>query len=729
MVKLDQVIKGSLEVSSNVIHQIAKPVSVFGAAPSLAQMQEMNRRSKDNKKLFRGAFFWYYFRVYYPFIFPMLFFVFMILALTIWNQIEGHLVLGSILSLIGSLSVVASYVMIIPWRKHPSLLVVYRALCSIVFSVTMILEAISANSQSCQNFAVVTQITLLAGECWLTAIASDLVRSLTNPFSSYKSNLHQYSILITLFTGFLSFIFYSDGQCQGEFDGNICWVKVDSAYDPCLWGYYLFWICLMYGYQMFAFIFAYFRLRRGLSATFEIRRKCAEETFKCLMSYAIYFSLLIFFFAVISTDPTPEPGSTMANFSMFYLFFLANRGSVDAVVWFMLHDFSRDQSGYAGMIPIPVHDSSSLSSADQVDVETPAATTTSSHDEHVHHDHHHDDDNEASEKDKKFPKKLKNTMTELADLAIAEFDENDLSPQVNVALRKQIIYYVTRGVQDAIAQKNLCFSRKTIHGIDGIMEFLMNDWKKAIDRAVTPETSVMEFFLDGEYPFRVYAGATFAQLRANEGITEEVYQKILSQPAKERLSEGASGAFMFFCGGGEYIVKTIRAREAKVLHSFLPTYVKYLQENKKSFLCRFLGSYSLQMYDQTFYFVVMLNAFDPRATINERYDIKGSWVGRSADPMKANKRTVCRHCNTYFIPSQGEQCSVIVGPHEANIVLKDNDLRTRISLNQDDTLRAIETLKKDSQLLGEIGVLDYSLLIGVKKHKFDVEITTDMVRL
>ena len=85
---------------------------------------------------------------------------------------------------------------------------------------------------------------------------------------------------------------------------------------------------------------------------------------------------------------------------------------------------------------------------------------------------------------------------------------------------------------------------------------------------------------------------------------------------------------MFFCGDGEFIVKTIKASEARVLHHSLPEFYSYLKNNKSSLLCRFLGSYSLGVYAQTFYFVVMLNCFDPKADIQERFDIKGWWVGR-----------------------------------------------------------------------------------------------------
>jgi hypothetical protein len=183
------------DVISKIIHHIngfrgwlmepTHKVSVFGAAPSLSVMRKINKK----KTTFYGAAFWYYYRIYYPSLFPVVFLIFMIVALTAWNTVEGHLVLGSILSLISSISVVISYIMIMPWRKHPSSLILYRSLTSIVFSINIILNAIdtvSKRSHGCRNYAVVTQVMLLAGESWLTTIALDLVQSLTNPFTSYK---------------------------------------------------------------------------------------------------------------------------------------------------------------------------------------------------------------------------------------------------------------------------------------------------------------------------------------------------------------------------------------------------------------------------------------------------------------------------------------------------------------------------------------------------------------
>ena len=655
--------------------------AVFGIAPSLAAMQSMNRLT-TSKTLYRGATFWYYYRVYLPYLFPLLFLICMILSLTAFQTVEGNLVLGSLLSLLMSLSVIVSYVMIIPWRKHPSSLVLYRAITSVLFSFNLILEAISTNDASCRSYAVVTHFTLVAGECWLTTIALDLVYSVTNPFISYQSNVKKYQILVWTFTTFICFVFYFDTSCQGSFDQGMCWVKFSDVHSPCLWGYFLFWMVCMYAYQMYASTYAYLRLRKGLPLTFEVRKKCAMENFKTLIIYAMYMSLLVFMFSILSSDPDPHPGSNMSNFSLFFLFMIANKGSVDGIVWFMLHDFERATN-------VSSSDSSSKYSKLEAD-EIHSSSKESTQNISAPHDLIHEVGDELK-------KNLTKTIAELADLAIADIDEADLSPQVNMALRQQIVQYVSMGVRNAVMQQHVDDKPPT-------------NWLSILDRpdsAIVPGLDVLEFMLDGEYKFKAFAPDLFRKLRLLEGIDDETFLRVLSASANERLSEGASGAFMFFCGGGEYIVKTIRAREAKVLHQHLNTFSNYIKKHPDSLLCRFLGSYSLEMFSQTFYFVVMLNCFDPHAYINERFDIKGSWVGRSAEPSKKTKKVVCRNCNEYFIPSQNQQCRAVVGLHEANVVLKDNDLRTKISLSSQEAARLQNILLRDSDLLGKMGVLDY----------------------
>jgi 1-phosphatidylinositol-4-phosphate 5-kinase len=647
-----------------------------------------------NRSLYRGLAFWFYFRYYIFLIFSTLFLISLILGFTTYGTLEGNLVLGSLLSLFMSTSVLFSYIMIIPWRKHPSTLVLYKSIMSILFSLGILLEAISTNEYSCRSYAVFTHFTMLAGECWLTTIALDLVYSLTNPFISYKVNLKKYHFLVWTFTILVCFIFYLNGSCQGQFDQGICWIDIRSTNSPCLWGYFLIWILFMYTYQFYAIVYARSKLSKGLPMTFQIRKKCAEDTFLALFTYAFYLAVLVLMFIIISSDPTPGSNSGMARFSLFFLFVLSNRGSIDGIVWFMLQDFGQTGDGSSSRKFAPPkyesratdvsdNDHEELNSSDSLSLLTSKLKEKLDVDEIKH--------------------KVTNTLTELADLAIAELDETDLSPQVNMALRQQIVHYVTKGVRNAVLKEGI--SKKSDSEIKDIMDNILKF--RGRDPAEVSGISVLDFVLDNEYPFKAFAPEIFDQIRLNERIDNNRYLNVLSASANERLSEGASGAFMFFCGGGEYIVKTIRAREAKVLHTSLPLYAKFLKKYPESMLCRILGSYSLEMFSQVFYFVVMLNCFDPHAFVNDRFDIKGSWVGRSAEPSKKGRKVVCRHCNEYFVADKHEQCRAVVGEHEANVVLKDNDLRTKISLPPEDARRVLSILKRDSDLLGRLGVLDY----------------------
>ena len=98
---------------SNIFHQaLSYCKTEFGKIQDKLEEVTINLESKP--KLYRLPRFWGYYRFSYPFIFLTLFLILMIVALAGWNLAEGHLVLGSILSLLSSLLVIASYVMIIP---------------------------------------------------------------------------------------------------------------------------------------------------------------------------------------------------------------------------------------------------------------------------------------------------------------------------------------------------------------------------------------------------------------------------------------------------------------------------------------------------------------------------------------------------------------------------------------------------------------------------------------
>jgi 1-phosphatidylinositol-4-phosphate 5-kinase len=130
--------------------------------------------------------------------------------------------------------------------------------------------------------------------------------------------------------------------------------------------------------------------------------------------------------------------------------------------------------------------------------------------------------------------------------------------------------------------------------------------------------------------------------------------------------------------------------------------------------------------------------------INNTFDIKGSWVNRNAQQLRPGKKAICRHCGETFIikklhrPRQfssgsggrvggaragrgsgadtihSERCPLLAGGgHEAKVTLLDNDLLTKIHLQQEPTFELIEQLRGDSDFLCSLGIMDYSLIVGV----------------
>jgi 1-phosphatidylinositol-4-phosphate 5-kinase len=177
---------------------------------------------------------------------------------------------------------------------------------------------------------------------------------------------------------------------------------------------------------------------------------------------------------------------------------------------------------------------------------------------------------------------------------------------------------------------------------------------------------------------------------------------------------------MFYCGSGEFFVKTVTPSESSMLLHILSDYCKHLESNPTSFLVRFFGLHSLTLYSKQFLFVVMRNIFPPQAIINERYDIKGSWINRNANVIPPGKKTFCRHCGELFVSGSQIRCPEVVGVHEANIILKDNDLITKIRMHPESAFETIDILNKDSDALCKMGITDYSMLVGVRNLQYEV---------
>lgn len=257
----------------------------------------------------------------------------------------------------------------------------------------------------------------------------------------------------------------------------------------------------------------------------------------------------------------------------------------------------------------------------------------------------------------------------------------------------------------------------------------------AVGREFLPDDPKPKVFVD-------YAPREFRAIRLAFGLSDEKYLASFRTTAKERVSAGSSGAFMFFSGDNSLLVKSLKEKECRALVDMAPEYARYLTANPHSRLIRFFGCHRVRLYGRNFYFAVMSNVLHSErhtATITEKYDVKGSWVDRRARRPQRGDRVTCAECDATYVfggsNEDGNTSSAAVDTgdgrasavddrtvpqfpfhvHRPDIVLKDLDLARSLQLPQCIATHLHAQIVSDSEFLRDIGIMDYSLLIGVHK--------------
>ncbi|KAA0159600.1 hypothetical protein FNF28_05804 [Cafeteria roenbergensis] len=223
------------------------------------------------------------------------------------------------------------------------------------------------------------------------------------------------------------------------------------------------------------------------------------------------------------------------------------------------------------------------------------------------------------------------------------------------------------------------------------------------------------------FVFYDFAPQLFRRVRQLSGISNFDYTLALQITKREKFSEGASGAFLYFSEDERFIVKTTEATEMESLVGILPSYVQHLERNPNSLLTRFLGCHAIRMYGHTMFFVVINNVITGGGRrIHERYDLKGSWVNRHHKPVERGKYTACRHCGERFrVGDKTTMCpSCPNRGHAFNTVMKDNDLTTKLRLEPRLSAAIAMQIGRDCGFLRANGIMDYSLLLGVHRSRY-----------
>jgi len=134
------------------------------------------------------------------------------------------------------------------------------------------------------------------------------------------------------------------------------------------------------------------------------------------------------------------------------------------------------------------------------------------------------------------------------------------------------------------------------------------------------------------------------------------------------------------------MIKTMTPEETHFLSYILPQYYSYLMKNPHSFLTHFYGMYRVKIPEtnQQIHFCIMKSVFNTEEKIHKIWDLKGSTKGRKAKRGESVQKDL-------DIIAEGRK--ICVGPEKKRTIMSQ--------------------LRSDATIMARLGVMDYSLLLGV----------------
>lgn len=137
------------------------------------------------------------------------------------------------------------------------------------------------------------------------------------------------------------------------------------------------------------------------------------------------------------------------------------------------------------------------------------------------------------------------------------------------------------------------------------------------------------------------------------------------------------------------MIKTQTKEENKFMRKILPHYFQYISANPHTFLVRIVDMHRVKMYHlrRKVHFVIMTSVFDTIEKIDTIYDLKGSMIGRRVNDVDRNKGSVLKDQN-----------------------LIEDGMKLKLGSKK---AAFMEQLKKDSEFLASLNIMDYSLLVGI----------------
>jgi hypothetical protein len=264
--------------------------------------------------------------------------------------------------------------------------------------------------------------------------------------------------------------------------------------------------------------------------------------------------------------------------------------------------------------------------------------------------------------------------------------------------------------------------------IEGLDELDDNSYTATAVSKITRKNARGE---DEEIIVTEYAPEVFRFLRQLEGVQESRFCDEWDLPvgkSEMELGEGRSMAMFLKSVSMEFMCKTIADVETNVLLGILKNLTKHLARHKDSLLMRFLMILKVEVGAETGYILCFGDVFSPCDALHERWDIKG----RIPKPGKylhfpkfvARLDQHGREVKGESTEAPSPQKDLGVDSHldsQRLITRKDKDLTRLFWMEPNVREELVTALLNDFEFLYGNGMMDYSMLIGVRYNDQDNE--------
>jgi hypothetical protein len=578
-------------------------------------------------------------------------------------------------------------------------------------------DVLNTSAAGCSFPSAFLEFFIIAAQLWVFVLAADLIRSLKYPFSSSQNwartsqtILWSASLVLALATGLDRRVYgYYYVEATSDVTG-ICFISSHKGRNtPAI--YILFYIpiiiCVVVG--CIGIGYTYRRLKHGIPSTIIPRIRAVSGNIINILIYIVFTSILL----LPLTAAFFAPGND--NVFLRLLFYLVGAEGISALI-----------------VLIMARNRVDLSASLRQDILTYATRGIRSCAEPV--------------------------VTSDANNVISI--EADVEPDLGKLDLYLLIQFLIGNEEELLRFVDLQLAYRNSRGtalepVDGNQRAIAAlDLESKVDRTDSRDSNRLTNLLvttpsneSGGLPktnvctFTEVAPLQFHRIRTAASISSEDYRAQFRKTAKARVTKGgASGAFFFFSNDDLFVAKSCLKSEFDVLVQNASKFADYFEspEGQNSFIGRVYGAYSMTLYGIEVYFFVMANLLcakddeGNRYEFEERYDLKGSTVGRGVVYPDDGDRCTCTGCKvkfTYVAKNRRakkvkgmnagpddylENCRCTVsGKHEPNLLCKDNDLKFKLRLYPESAKAVASQLESDAAFLCRIGVMDYSLLLGV----------------